>query len=317
MEENDSSEFTEDVDVEETSNLNDCPTSLPEKSKEKYLAAYNNFLTWKTNKGMGSVLDESVVLAYMQEMSQTLKPTTLWGMFTMLRSTIFIHEKVDVYQFKEVAEYLKKISKGYKAKQLKVFSEDQIARFLEEAPDNKYLCIKVMLIMGQCGSCTSRELYSLKLSDIEDKGGVLLIKVPSTGGKKPRTFAVSGDFYNIYKKYSNLRPPNCGHDKVFISYFNGSCRMQVIGCNKLGCAPRQIAKWLGLKDIESYGGHCFYKSTPTSAFAYADVEDYARVSRYIKERSSAGKNNEMRMHVGSNNVRVLRKMKFVLKIQLL
>lgn len=50
--------------------------ALPEKSKEKYTAAYENFLAWQKKQGTTS-FSEPVLVAYFEELSQRLKPSTL------------------------------------------------------------------------------------------------------------------------------------------------------------------------------------------------------------------------------------------------
>lgn len=62
-------------------------------------------------------------------------------------------------------------------------------------------------------ACQSNELYSKKTEDI----------IPFIKTKIPRSFIASGEFYNICKKYINLR---LSHDKcssLFLTYHNSNC----------------------------------------------------------------------------------------------
>ena len=76
----------------------------------------------------------------------------------------------------------------------------------------------------------------------------MLIQIPNTKTKKPKEFTVTGDFYHIVKKYWNLRPSNVPVDNFFINFQKNKCTRQVIGINKLGNMPKQIASFLKLNN---------------------------------------------------------------------
>jgi hypothetical protein len=58
---------------------------LPEKSTDRYLQAYQNFIIWKTSKDANS-FSENVFLAYFMELSQKYKSSSLWCYYSMLKS---------------------------------------------------------------------------------------------------------------------------------------------------------------------------------------------------------------------------------------
>lgn len=115
---------------------------LPEKSKEKYLCAYNKFLEWQKKKNTRS-FSENVFLAYFSELSKTCKPSTLWSCYSMLRSVISTKENINMKNYTKLIAFLKKQSVGFKSKKSKVFSSENIEKFLNEAPDEIYLAAKV------------------------------------------------------------------------------------------------------------------------------------------------------------------------------
>lgn len=115
---------------------------LPEKSKETYMKTYDAFNTWKTAKGAKSV-SESVLLVYFQHLSSTKKPSSLWCIYSMLKSTISIKHNVEIKNYTKLLSFLKRKSEGHRAKKSKVFTAQNIETFLNEAPDHNFLAVKV------------------------------------------------------------------------------------------------------------------------------------------------------------------------------
>jgi cyclophilin family peptidyl-prolyl cis-trans isomerase len=113
------------------------------------------------------------------------------------------------------------------------------------------------------GACRRHELCDLTVNDIEDKGDMLLVKIPKTKNDKPRSFVVTDNFYHIYKKYAILRPNNVSTTRFFLNYRDGRCSQQVIGINSFGSMPKTVALFLKLKDPESYTGHTFRRTSAT------------------------------------------------------
>ncbi|KAJ8911108.1 hypothetical protein NQ315_003370 [Exocentrus adspersus] len=134
-------------------------------------------------------------------------PTTLWSTYSMLKRTLNVKQR-------------------YRPKKSKVLTKLDIDKFLQEAPDETYLLLKVIIFIGITfgiyGACRRSELLKLTIDDIEDK-------------------------YSIIITISSLRP----------HYTN------IIGTNKIRKAPKEIATYLRLPDAESYTGHCFRRSSAT------------------------------------------------------
>lgn len=117
--------------------------------------------------------------------------------------------------------------------------------------------------MGLMGACRTNELHSMKIEDIEDYNGALIVNIPVTKTKTSRSFTVSGEFYEICRKYLSLRPPHATSNSLFLNYQNGKCTIQKVGINKLAAMGKQIAMFLKLKDPELYTGHSFRRSSAT------------------------------------------------------
>ena len=103
------------------------------------------------------------------------------------------------------------------------------------------------------------------MEDIEDTGTKLIINIPDTKNKISRSFLVSGSFYPPCKKYLNLRKnvEIPGFTQFFINYQQGKCTKQVVGINKIGNVPKQIALFLMLPNPKLYTGHCLRRSSAT------------------------------------------------------
>lgn len=92
---------------------------------------------------------------------------------------------------------------------------------------------------------------------------MLLIKIPNTKNKIPRSFVVEGDFLRIVQKYMNQRSQKGKTDRFFQNFQQGKCTAQAIGINKFGNMPKEIATFLGLPDAECYTGHSFRRTSAT------------------------------------------------------
>ncbi|KAJ3662293.1 hypothetical protein Zmor_006648 [Zophobas morio] len=96
-----------------------------------------------------------------------------------------------------------KQGEGYVPKKSRVLTNEQIEVFLDTAPDFKFLMMKIVVIFGVSGACRCHELLQIKTEDIENIKAGLLVKIPDTKTKKPRSFTVMGEKYlKFYEKTS-------------------------------------------------------------------------------------------------------------------
>lgn len=66
----------------------------------------------------------------------------------MIKSSVFVKSGVDVKKCFKVIAFLKRKYEGYSPKKSKTLTFQQIQRFINEAPDEKYLIEKVASILG-------------------------------------------------------------------------------------------------------------------------------------------------------------------------
>jgi integrase len=104
----------------------------------------------------------------------------------MLKSTLRVKENVDISNYGKSQLYLKRQSEGYETKKSKILSQDDVSKFLTEAPGDTFLLIKVALIFGLYGACRSEELRKLNVGNIEDTGFILVVTLHYTTTKKKR-----------------------------------------------------------------------------------------------------------------------------------
>lgn len=256
---------------------------IPEMSNEKYTVSYNMFMDWRSKNKTDS-FSENVLLTYFDEMSKKFKPTTLWSQYSMIKTMLNVKNNVDIGNYGKLKLFLKRRSDGYKPKKSKVFTSEEITKFLKEAPDNEYLLSKVILIMGILGACRRDEIYKMKITDFDDLGTAAIAKVPKKRRKTAKKFTITGHFYDIFKKYKDLRPKNVTDSWFFCNYQNGKCTFPRVGINKIGTTGKRIAQYLKLPNPELYTGKCFRRS---SATILDDVEEDMTSSKSQDECNSS------------------------------
>lgn len=266
---------------------------LPLKSRVQYLKSYEKFIDWKDRNGAKS-FSESVFLAYFSELSKKMKPSSLWSIYSMLKSTVSTRHNVHIKEYSKLTAFLKRSSDGFKSKKSKVFTAQNVETFLNKSPDDiylatkvclskktnifillyyflfectniqtKYLSFQVALIFGVSGACRTSELLNITVDDIETHDNMLLIKLVNTKTKKDRMFVIRDEFVKVVDKYRLLRPTETSTPRFFLNYRNGKCTKQVIGRNKFGNFPKEIATFLKLPNPELYTGHCFRRTSAT------------------------------------------------------
>ncbi|KAL4719082.1 hypothetical protein ACJJTC_002118 [Scirpophaga incertulas] len=100
---------------------------------------------------------ENVILAYLKDLSDKFKPSSMWAKYSMLKSTLNIYNNIDITKYSKVIAFLKRNSEGHKGKKSFTFTSGQLKMFLEDSPDILYLFEKVALIFGIMGACRRQE----------------------------------------------------------------------------------------------------------------------------------------------------------------
>ncbi|XP_031341708.1 uncharacterized protein LOC116182764 [Photinus pyralis] len=256
--------FSEDV-LSEIAQAEEC--LVPIKSKKAYKKEFDRFCTWRREKNVTGA-SEKALLAYFSERSKICKPSCLWTYYSMVRAMLRLHEKIDISKYGILISFLKAKNVGYKPKKSQVLSREQVIEFLQRAPDEKYLFVKVVTVLGIAGCCRTCELVNLMVGDVEDRGTVFVVNLVDTKTHKDRYFTVidetAVDCLGILRAYIKLRPPNVPHNRFFLNYRNERCTTQPVGKNSFSKLPCEIAKFLKLSNPSGYTGHCYRRTSATS-----------------------------------------------------
>lgn len=248
--------------VNRSSVIRNCTSSNSKEEKDTLMPrkeqSYSKFMSWCENEGI-TEYTEPVLLNYFKFKAKEWKLTTIWSHFSFLRSMLLTKNNVDIGKCTSINEFLRELKEGYEAKRSKIFTLSEINKFVKEAPDDKYLMLKVYAIIGFFGKCKREELFTMTVDNIEEKSNdLLMVTIRNTKAKKMREFIITGAHYIwYYKKYIALRPDSCEHDKLFVQYVNGKCMRGPVGINAHSRHPSEIAAYLNLPEPKLYTGHCF------------------------------------------------------------
>ncbi|KAJ8909414.1 hypothetical protein NQ315_002852 [Exocentrus adspersus] len=192
-------------------------TVIPTKSKLRYDGAYTKFTTWCEDKKVKQI-NEKVLLAYFQG-KKNMKSSTLWSLYSMLRTKISLKRNVDSKKYTSLISFLKRHSDGYQPKKSNILTKENIVDFLTKADDVHYLmakastrmiyllCMYLALIIRITGACRKSELTFLRVENVTDQGQYMKVTIPNTETKIFREFAITSggieglNFIEIVRKY--------------------------------------------------------------------------------------------------------------------
>lgn len=118
--------------------------TLPKKSTNRYMQVYNAYKKWKAeNLKSLSVNEENNLLVYFKKLLETVKPSTLWSVWSMLRKTLGTRDNINISNFLSLNSYIKNTNKGYKPQRALVLRWHHIMQYMTEASDFTDLSKKV------------------------------------------------------------------------------------------------------------------------------------------------------------------------------
>lgn len=127
----------------------------------------------------------------------------------MLKKIIQIDHDINIDTYKKLTSFLKKEMVGYQPKKSSVLEQQQIDKFLSEAPDAVCLSYKLVLAMRISGGLRRLEIHDLTTEHIKIKGDdIALVEIPRTKTNVAKSFAITGPLFEIYKKYMEIRNSN-------------------------------------------------------------------------------------------------------------
>lgn len=118
---------------------------LPTKSEKIYESTYQLFDKWRQNHNT-TKSSENILLSYFDELIKKYKPSSMWSIYSMLKTTINLKEGIDISKYHKLISLLKRHGTGFRSKKSSVLMPEEIKTFLQEAPDDQYLGTKVRLV---------------------------------------------------------------------------------------------------------------------------------------------------------------------------
>lgn len=261
---------------------------LPEKSKDDYIAAFNQFMAWHAMKKVPQdYVTMNVVMAYFMDLAEVYAPSTLASRLSMLKATIPLRIKnLGALNWEPLEKWVYTKRDKWNAKKSAVFTREQVEVFLR-LPDEEILAKKMIFAFGVFGGLRKSELVNLKPGDVSLVDGKLEVKVTDakTGD---RWFMLTPspdpalDVVAMYERYTKLRPSGAP-DRLFLRFTNKRCTRQPIGKNMIASIPAFIAKLLSLPTPEMYTGHAMRRTGAT--ILVDDGADFLTLKRFGAWRS--------------------------------
>lgn len=86
---------------------------LPPKSRYVYEKTYKEFGDWcSRNEVTTARYTEETLLVYFHEKATTVKASTLWSYYSMLKATIALEHNIDISKFCKLTAFLKRRNEG-------------------------------------------------------------------------------------------------------------------------------------------------------------------------------------------------------------
>ncbi|KAI4467934.1 hypothetical protein MML48_2g00007959 [Holotrichia oblita] len=174
-----------------------------------------------------------------------------------------LKENIDISKYYKLIAFLKRKNDSYMPKKAAVFEEHHIRQFITDAPDEVFLPIKAILIIGIAGACRTDELCNMKVADVDLRDDIIVINIPHTKNKSCRKFVIVEPMWiDAVTRYLMIRPsPDI--PRLFIGFRSGKPTRQNMGHNTISKSAIKIATYLKLPDANNYTGHSFRRTSAT------------------------------------------------------
>lgn len=118
----------------------------PKKSLPEYEKAYIKFKAWLAGfPEEFETIDEDMLLVYFQHRLDVehAAPSTLWPLYSKLKTILQRDHDVDISKFSVLRKFCKDAEKGHIPKRAHVFTDENLIKFISDAPDQVFLLHKV------------------------------------------------------------------------------------------------------------------------------------------------------------------------------
>ena len=239
----------------------------PLKTASAYKREYKMFLNWAIDNNY-LICEETLIYYtdYLQNI-QNMAPNTIRSKISMVKKELLINgkrlESCDVLDLK-----IKRINTGYVPTKAEIFSQDQIELFLREAPNEEYIMMKFILLVGFYCCARIDDLTYLKWSELSKTRSGIKIQISGNKNYTNRENIAPNDVDDpfileyLYDRIYELRKiSRIKIDRAFLKYDNGKLTNNPIGRNTLSEVPMKIAEFLGLDNCHDYSGHSIRRTS--------------------------------------------------------
>lgn len=265
-------------------------STLPQKSRKKYLMNWKQFLLFKFERE--DISDEQLMLKaddkpseedylqYFDVLHSKLKSTTIWSIYSMLNSVhqLLFAEKMQVV-YPRLTNLLKSYNNTHERKVANVFDRQEITNFLNLEDTSPFIILrKAAVVISICGGLRTCELTDLNFANIAQVGDTYVVNLKRKkqhGEKDSSTFVVPKEMAMHITNYKMALSCSIGENNVTGRFLKGTpiysnskkSRFinQPMGINMAYKIGKDVAKKLGLPDADNYTGHCFRRTSATMA----------------------------------------------------
>ena len=82
------------------------------------------------------------LMPYFGYMNAEFKPSSLWAIYSMLRSTIGVKHNINIANYRKLLAFLKRQSSGHKSEKSKTRTAAEVNKFIKETPNLVHLFTK-------------------------------------------------------------------------------------------------------------------------------------------------------------------------------
>ena len=252
----------------------------------KYRARIEQYKTFLLSNGETVETPQSVQ-NFVVELKEMYMASTLWSIFSILKSYFEYEHRLDLGQnLPGVPRLLKQWEKVEETKKSKVlsyflvltlfqvFTKAEIEKFLSECPNTiEHIHLKLVVVIGCYGLLRGIEIETLSFEQIKFEGEICFVTVNRKkhgGPVKGSRFAITDPIgVDIVHRYFEFSPESERKGRLLRYFVANKGTQRPIGKNKLGKYPQEVAKFLAL-DPAGFSGHC-WRRTGATILAEADV----------------------------------------------
>lgn len=113
----------------------------------------------------------------------------LWIKYSIFKKTLLVNKNINIGMFNKLEKCLKQKFNEYERKKLKILTREQVLKFIQEAPNQMFLMVKVALLFDVFGGYRRQELVNMSVEH-KDRNAVIVVNVLEIKTGKKRVFTI-------------------------------------------------------------------------------------------------------------------------------